>query len=52
VDESNRTLTRSIGIFRAKSLVAHQKIAEKVKEEVTEFRQYVPMAMAMRTTGI
>jgi dynein heavy chain len=52
VDESNRVLARAIGIFRGKSLVAHQKMAEKVKEEVLDFRQYVGMAMAMRTDGI
>ena len=38
VDESNRVLARAIGIFRGKSLVAHQKMAEKVKEEVGDFR--------------
>jgi len=52
VDDSNRVLARAIGIFRGKSLVSHQKMAEKVKEEVLDFRQYVGMAMAMRTTGI
>ena len=52
VDTSNRVLARVVGTFRNKGMPNIQKIAEKVKEEVVDFRQFVPMAMAMRTDGI
>jgi len=52
VDTSNRVLARVVGTFRNKGMPNIQKIAEKVKEEVVDFRQYVAMAMAMRTDGI
>ena len=38
VDTSNRVLARVVGTFRNKGMPNIQKIAEKVKEEVVDFR--------------
>jgi dynein heavy chain len=52
VDNSFRTLGKAITLFRTKGITNLQKIAEKVKDEVGDFKQYVGMAQAMRTDGI
>jgi len=52
VETADKTLGKVFRLFRDKELPQILKIAEIIKEEVTDFKPYVPMAVAMRTEGM
>lgn len=52
VDNSNKTMAQVIRLFRDKELPGILKIAESIKNEVEEFKPLVPLALALRTSGM
>lgn len=52
VDTSNKTMAQVIRFFREKDFPSILKIGEQIKNEVDEFKPFVPLAMALRTEGM
>jgi dynein heavy chain, axonemal len=52
VDNSNKTMAQVIRLFRDKELPGIMKIAETIKNEVEEFKPFVPLAVSLRTQGM
>jgi len=52
VDNADKTMNKCIRQLKEKDVPQIKKIGEIIKEEVIDFKQYVPMGMALRTDGM
>jgi dynein heavy chain len=52
VEDGMRTLAVAARYFKDRDLIAINKIAENVRENVDEFRPKVPLLVALRKTGM
>lgn len=52
VETSDKTLNKVIRQLKDRDVPQIKKIAESIKESVSDFKQFVPMGMAVRTEGM
>jgi len=52
VDAANKTIAQVIRFFRDKEIPGIMKIADQIKQDIDEFKPFVPLALALRTEGM
>ncbi len=52
VDAANKTMAQVIRFFRDKEMPGIMKIADQTKQDIDEFKPFVPLALALRTEGM